>query len=198
MKTSVKSVSVVIILAVLVVLNFQQNSSSSSDTLSSGDVKNEIRTLRAKRDMKCKQALNERSKLAVVKENKDYFWLKTGSKSVTSLTIRNIVQQLGRRSGVTLSNVGSPRESTFSDNIGSYQVTISSRSVSIKDVAKFLKIVDANRPAFFWSRLELRPDRRNPGKVDLSGSLTTYFLSKPATKLFAKPGRSQNVKRGIK
>ncbi|MCK5834352.1 MAG: hypothetical protein KAG98_01300 [Lentisphaeria bacterium] len=201
MKITPKSIIIAVVLIVLVALNFTEYSSddSAGSDLTIKQMKQEIKNLRFAIHLKKKKKLLEKSKISVVEDNLDYFWQESSSNNISSLTIRNIIQQMARRGGMTLSNVGSPRDLGFSDNIGQFQTTVSSRSVYLKDVAKFLQVVDRNKPAFFWSRLELRPDRRNPGKVDLTGSLVTYYLTKESTKIVSpsKPVGTKN-KRGIK
>jgi len=201
MKISKKSVTVTLILVVLVILNFTEYESAGADSanLTVKEMKQKIKDLRFNIHLKKKKQLLEQNKVAVVKSNLDYFWQESSTNNISSLTIRNIVQQMARRAGMTLSNVGSPRDMGFSDNIGQFQTTISSRSVSLKDVARFLQVVDRNTPAFFWNRLELRPDYRHPGKVDLSGSLVTYYLTKETTKIVSpRKAASNKNKRGIK
>lgn len=201
MKFTPKSIIITLVLVVLVVLNFSEY--DATDSASSGltvkQMKQKIKDLRFNIHLKKKKKFLEQSKSAVVSNNLDYFWQESSSNNISSLTIRNIIQQMARRGGMTLSNVGSPRDLGFSDHIGQFQTTISSRSVYLKDVARFLQVVDRNTPAFFWGRLELRPDRRHPGKVDLTGSLVTYYLTKESTKVIS-PNKSESHKnkRGIK
>lgn len=201
MKLTKKSISIAVILVVLLALNFSEYESngSGSSGLTVKQMKQKIKDLRFNIHLKKKKQLLEQNKIAVVKTNLDYFWQESSSNNISSLTIRNIIQQMARRGGMTLSNVGSPRDMGFSDNIGQFQTTVSSRSVYLKDVAQFLQVVDRNTPAFFWSRLELRPDHRNPGKVDLTGSLVTYYLTKESTKIVSpRKSVSNKNKRGIK
>jgi hypothetical protein len=200
-KFTAKKVMIAVLLVVLVVLNFSEYvfDESPSGNLTVKQMKQKIKDLNFKIHLKKKKQLLEESKMSVVKTNLPYFWCESVTNHITSLTIRNVIQRMARRAGMTLSNVGSPRDMGFSDRIGLFQTTISSRSIYLKDVARFLQVVDKNKPGFFWSRLELRPDRRNPGKVDLTGSLVTYYLKKEATKLVNPPKTVTNKKkRGIK
>jgi hypothetical protein len=197
-----KKVVIGVVLIVLVGLNFSEYifDDSSSENLTVKQMQKKIKDLNFKIHLKKKTQLLEESKMTVVKTNLPYFWCESATNHITSLTIRNVIQRLARQAGMALSNVGSPRDMAYSDRIGQFQTTLSSRSIYLKDVARFLQAVDKNKPAFFWSRLELRPDRRDPGKVDLTGSLVTYYLRKEATKLVSPPKKTVTgkKKRGIK
>ncbi len=155
---------------------------------STGSVENlekKLKNLRFEKKAKLDKAAEEAAKKDTLKLNSEYFWKTTGV--TPNLTIQNAIKRAASSAKVKFRSTGTARDSEVTKNIKKVQMSVS-LMCSMREASALFREIDEMKPTVFWESCSIRPDSRDQNKVYISGQLTTYVLTKKATKLL-NPGK---------
>lgn len=145
-----------------------------------GSLKKQLKNLSFEKKAKMDKAAEEIAKKDTLKLNSDYFWKTTGA--TPNLTIQNAIKRAASSAKVKFRSTGTARDSEVTKNIKKVQMSVS-LMCSMREASALLREIDEMKPTVFWESCSIRPDSRDQNKVYISGQLTTYVLTKKATKL---------------
>ena len=107
------------------------------------------------------------------------FWSTTEKAATNQVQLK--IERLGRKTGITLKNVGAPKLIELSDNVNAVDVTVSS-TTSIKEFSKFLREIQNHNPKLIWNNCVIRPNRmKSPTAINISGKIRAFILAKSAS-----------------
>ena len=142
----------------------------------------QLKRLSFEKKNKLDKAAEELAKKDTLRLNSGYFWKTTGA--TPNLTIQNSIKRAASSAKVKFRSTGTARDSEITKNIKKVQMSVS-LMCSMREASALFREIDEMKPATFWESCSIRPDSREPNKVYISGQLSTYVLTKKATKLLS-------------
>lgn len=177
-RTVVVTVLIVVLAAVAIYLN--------SDILpsiwpSEYKVQKQLSVLKHKQENLRKAIALEQKQLrdiAAMSKSSREFWLPSRNGD-PKIDMRKKIEQAARTCGMKLKSLGTMRTSKVSENILSYEMSVSA-DAEIEVITSFMAKLAKNSPRFYWKTFSLRPDNiRKPKLVVFSGTLKIVAISSP-------------------
>ncbi len=105
------------------------------------------------------------------------------SDKVPATEVQGEVDRLARLAHVTIQTMGGQRVSDVGNNLRNVELTVNLTG-SMRDISRFLAVLDSAERRFYWRSCRLRPaNARVPGSISLSGRLQAFYYTPEAERL---------------
>ncbi len=125
------------------------------------------------------------SEMQDLKQEAAQYW-RDKQGAVPTSEIQAHVLDIGRKHGVNLKYVGSPKALKVNDAVGAVDITISATG-DIQSYGRFIAAIEASSPKLVWWNCTILPTNRlNPRDLAMSGTIRAYVLTPGTTDILSQ------------